>query len=166
MSRKLAGLQSYQISLTLENSGQTFSITQWYQQPNLVRTDVIQSEQPIYRFIYSGQQLQVWHLSSGQKQELAINDGNELFVSPLLLGFCQEAAQGKWQHDAATGLYHSSFLWSGVEGTDRQGEIWVNGKTLLPTEIHLSMAADNVVKIQVQSAVLNPPLDMTLFSSR
>lgn len=162
--QRVASVKSYQLFFLLESSGQTFSVVQWYRSPDQLRTDVMQAEQPIYRFVYSAGQLLMQHMPSGQRQVLAVAEGNELFVSPLLLGFCQEAAKSSWEKDPATGLYRTSFHWQDNSAVVRQGNMSVDPKTQLPREIQLALSADSVISIKVQTVAINPPLDDSLFS--
>lgn len=163
--RRMVSVKSYQLSFLLESSGQAFSVVQWYRSPDQVRTDVMQAEQPVYRFVYTKGRLLVEHMPSRQTQVLAVTEGNELFISPLLLGFCQEAAKSSWEVDPLTGLYHSSFRWQDNSSVARQGKMWVDPRTQWPTEIQLLLSTDNVVSIKVQTIVINPPLDASLFST-
>lgn len=162
--RKMDKVDSYQLSCTLESSGQTLAVKQWYKSPGQLRTDVQEQGQEAYRFVYENGLLHVMHLQMMQQQSVSLTAGNELVVTPILLDCCRQASQSTWQQDGNSGLYVSSFAWAAADNLQRPGRVWVDPELLLPTLFELTWPDQEVVRIRLHEVILNPCLDETLFS--
>lgn len=165
LAAKLSRLQSYQLTCTLENGGQTLVVTQWYSRPDSVRTDVSQPDEPLYRFFSGGGKYSLCHLPSGLIEELTLNPDHRLFLTPLLLFVGERSADADWVLDPANGCYQATFTWS--EQLDAlSAQIWVDEKALLPRELRLFDSDEQLAVLRINTIVLNPPLDASLFLAR
>lgn len=162
--RKLDQIQSYQLEFALESAGQTLIVRQWYQAPDRLRTDVLEDGHATFRFFRDQQQLRVDHLPSGQQQLVALTAGNELFLSPLLLDCCRQAAHAAWRQAPGEGAYVSDFVWTAAGNLQRKGSLTVDAGSLLPRKFELIWSDQESVRIRLQEVLLNPELDENLFS--
>lgn len=165
IAEKQAELTSYQITLQLEQvEGQHLEITQWYQAPDYLRTDVAQEGVVNYQFFLRGNELIVRHLPSGQQEQLRLSSDNALFTSPLLLELWREVQSANWREaEERTTSYFGEFSWRDLGGGPKLGSIWLNRKTLLPEEVSLFFGSTEVLQLRVLSVDLNPTLEEQVF---
>lgn len=163
LARQLDQARSYQADFQLESAGRSLLIRQWYQAPDLLRTDVLEDNQATFRFLSDQTVLRVIHLASGQQQQVTLSAGNELFVRPLLLDCCRQASQSSWR-PAGERAYVSDFVWTAADNLQRNGRLKVDAVTLLPLEFELVWPDQELVRITLGQMLLNPQLDEALFS--
>lgn len=165
IAKKLAELNSYQISVQLEQvEGQQLVVTQWYQASDCLRTDVAQEGVVNYQFFLRGDELSVRHVPSGQQEQLRLSSDNALFTAPLLLELWREVQSAGWREaDERTTSYFGEFSWRDLGGGPKLGAIWLNKQTLLPEEVTLFFGNTEALQLHFLTIDLNPTLEEQIF---
>lgn len=165
LAKKQVDLTSYQLTLLLEQTdGQQLTISQWYQAPDCLRTDVLQAGELAYQFFLRGDDLTVRHVPTGQQEQLRLSSENALFTAPLLPELWREAQAASWQQlEERPSSYFGEFSWRDQGGVPKLGTLWLNAQSLLPEEVNLFLGATKVLQLRFESITLNPALGEQVF---